>query len=313
MNRPTNDNALHKESILTHAFTPWYVSRYNYVELFDDSDTSGSDPFDSGGIVNKELVFIEFKDSITLSQIEYEGSRGSSIEKKIGQLLTLLYYRIDSKIYNAVSDCLSNITVPKIILVVNKISSTSEGKLLAMLHRRAIDWQFSYELIRWDGKEGITLIKESPLFPQAILNNQIKIPHFPNTSKKRTNKLTYEKVISYMESIEQAENFKRLFTFFKDRGASVDWNATCVNIKFRKYNSLAMFGFWLPKSSLENGILFTYSLGMLTEFFQLNISSETDLQLKRNPFEVGNLGYNAYLKTIAEVDLFLAQLDSAVS
>jgi len=310
MTRPTNDNAQHKESILTHEFIEWYNATHRYIELFDDGDTSGSDPFDSGGLVNNQLVFIEFKYRITLSQIDYEGSKGSSIEKKIGQLLSQIYYTRDTKSYNAVSAHYDNTTRPKIILVVNKISDRSNERLLAMLQQKSIDWKFSYELIQWDGKNGITLFEETPHFNTTILNNQIVIPLFPNTAAKRINKLTYEKVHAHMESIGQAENFKQLYAFFKYKRATFNWNATCVNVKFPKFNGNALLGFWIYKSTATDGLLITYSFGLLIEYFEVGITTEQELKLQRNPFKVGNLGYNAYLKTEDEVNAFLAQLNA---
>ena len=310
MNKPTNDNAQHKEVILTHEFTAWYKSKYDYIELFDDNDTSGSDPFDSGGLINNQLVFIEFKDRITLSQIDYKGSIGSSIEKKIGQLLTQVYYKEATKSYQSVADHYTNTTRPKIILVVNAISTKSTDRLLNMLQRKSIDWHFSYELIKWNGKEGITLFEEIPEFNSKILNDQIVIPSFPNTALKRTNKLSYEKVCAHMESIDQSDNFKQIYSFFKDKKATVIWNATCVNMKFLKFNGNALLGIWIHKSTKEDGILVTYSLGLLLEYFKVGINTEQELKLQRNSFKVGNLGYNAFLKTSTEVSEFLKQLNA---
>ena len=84
-----NDNISHKEILLTNEFIHWLIKTRNYIELFEDSDTSGSDPFDSAGYIENELILIEFKDNISKGMVLYKNSKGSSIEKKIGQVLNL--------------------------------------------------------------------------------------------------------------------------------------------------------------------------------------------------------------------------------
>jgi len=79
----------YKEENLINEFSPWFKNARGYREVFEDTDTSGSDPVDSAGFIGDQTVLIEFKDTLAPSEVRYEGSKGSSIEKKLGRFYTI--------------------------------------------------------------------------------------------------------------------------------------------------------------------------------------------------------------------------------
>ena len=52
-----SDNEVHQESKIASGFTKWFEANRNYVELYDDTDTTGGDPFDSAGIIGEKIYF----------------------------------------------------------------------------------------------------------------------------------------------------------------------------------------------------------------------------------------------------------------
>ena len=111
----------YKEETLIKHFMPWFTKTRNYIEKFEDTDTSGSDPVDSAGFIDNKIILIEFKHSISPKEVRYIGSAGSSIEKKIRTVLNNLYHDQDDRVTRSLKGK-DLVHEPHFILVVNRLS-----------------------------------------------------------------------------------------------------------------------------------------------------------------------------------------------
>lgn len=307
-----NDNDTNKEAILTGRFIKWYSDKFNFIETFDDSDTSGSDPFDSAGFIDNKLVFIEFKHRVSLSQISYKNSLGSSIEKKIGQLLKLLYNEIDSKIFNSIKSKYNDKITPHLIIACDKISERATLRLNELLFIKSHEWFFTYEVLVWKNDKAISLTSNFDITNKIKSNREIHIPDFPSTAKPRKNRLNSEIAENRFIELGQEELFQILTNELEALGGKRIYNKNNLNFKFPNLSNKTIFGIWPFKSNSENGILLTFWFDGIIKEFNQNLKLIEDLGLIRNDFKVGHLGYNAYIKDKKTLKTLLQKIKKCV-
>ena len=305
-----SDNSNHKEIKLTQEFGTYLKETKQYEELFEDENTAGSDPFDSLGLIGNKLILIEYKHKISPSQIFYEGSRGSSIEKKIGQVLHLIYNKENSNTYNSIKEHITNKTIPEIMIVLNHISKHSANKLEKLLVKRSTEWQFNYKVILWKDKEENIIIENKNNLTFDKLHTEIELPTFLNTAPKRAPKLTYDRICEQFRE----EQIEHLYSYLKVKLEKLNleptYNINNVNFKL-KTGGNALVGIWPYKSNMKNGILITYDIQGLNNGFNRAFKTSDDLGLIRNTQKIGFLGFNSFLNSKEKIKLFTDRLKSS--
>jgi hypothetical protein len=305
-----SDNIKHREAIVTAEFENWFKQEYNYIQFYEDVDTSGGDPFDSAGVIGNELFLIEFKCNISKSMVYYENSKGSSIEKKIGQVLDQLYQQRNSNIYNSVSTFYSDSTIPNLIIVAENISKNALKHLAEMLERRSQEWRFNYSVIQWaNGSANYLLDKKHDSFKKTNPNHSIQIPKFPSTSPKRNPRLNDEKARNWLNTIGKLDDYNLFLKYASSIGASVIYNVNSVNIILA---GKAIFGIWPFKSTAEDGLRMTFELNRIQKLTNGKITSFEDLEIQRSEQKLGFLGYNGYVKNKMEMKHLIDRLETRV-
>lgn len=294
----TSDNISHKEAILTREFTEWFKKNRNYSELYEDVRTSG-DPFDSAGFIGDELVLIEFKNAISKSMVYYEGSTGSSIERKIGQVLNEIYRQKGTNIFNAIKNKYNEFTIPTLIIVVNRISESALEMLREMMGTRCNEWRFNYNIIIWDREKPKREVKGKCNMDNSVKNTEIVIPNFPNTAPKRTNYLNPEKVSKILTDKNLNEIWIDFKHFAENIGFKITYQAQNVGFINTQTNHMAI-GVWPRKSSREKGLRMSFSIEQLNQI-NPKIKSFADLGIERSKSKLGFLGYNGYIANIKEL------------
>lgn len=301
-----SDNIQHKESKIAGDFTKWFKKEKNYTELYEDTDTSGGDPFDSVGMIENELYLIEFKSQISKSMVFYKNSKGSSIEKKIGQVLQQVYKRQNTNIYNSVSEHYTNSTVPNLIIVAEKISENAHQLLSNMLEKRSNEWQFNYSVIKWEkGNANYLLNKRHSSFLSLSSNASIEIPNFPSTSPKRNPNLNYEKVREKLSTIGKLEEYNLFIDYTTSIKANLVYNINCINIKLAEK---AVIGIWPFESDAKNGLRMAFEIDKVCELINKKITSFEDLGIPRSKQKLGYLGYNGYVRDITAMENLIERM-----
>lgn len=303
-----NDNQAHNESRISREFLKWYEEKVGYQELFEDRDTTGSDPFDSAGLIGKQDIFIEFKDRISPKQVYHKGSRGSSIEYKIVNLLRQVYIEKRGRIYDTVAPHMSLNNIPTLVVVAQKISPESKRLLIELLSNRSEEWSFSYKVFLWTGHDAIAIAQSdlSSTRDRYFPNN---LPELESTAPKRRERLNLEKVRYEMKRKDLLHLFDLLHLKIKNLGGTLQFNITNVNINFPKFNSHAMMGIWPYKSAPDDGICITYDFDSLNKSFRLGLDNVDQFPLSRNSgLKVGFLGNNAFIKSNQEIEKLFSQL-----
>ena len=299
-----NDNISHKEILLTNEFIHWLIKTRNYIELFEDSDTSGSDPFDSAGYIENELILIEFKDNISKGMVLYKNSKGSSIEKKIGQVLKQIYRKEDARIYNSISSFYTKDKIPNALIVANRISENALKLLIKVIEERQKEWFFNAEIIVWKNKNGKTLYKNKSVNIKTKPDLQIEFPEFKNTALKRKDKLNLKEVEGIFKTINKLEEFEMFIKYCKEIGANISFNITNLNVKLNK----TIFGIWPFESNIEKGIRITFNIEQINKELNSNITNFNDLNIIRNENKLGYLGHNAFVKNKVEMQNLIMNL-----
>lgn len=309
MDYTKSDNKSHQESEMTVDFVNWYKINYGYVELFDDVDTTGGDPFDSAGLLGDKLVFIEFKVSINPGQVTYAGSRGSTIEFKISNLLRDVYINQTGKIYESVKNELQNHAVPVLILVVKSISKSAIRALKEMLERTSSNWKFNYQVIIWSDSKGSVCLENMSMIESDSMIVR-KIEKHKSTAPKRGAKLTLDEVSAHMELEGLSAKFEKLCEVLKTNGAKFVFNQQNMNIKFPSYSNRAMMGIWPRYSTKERGISLSYDFSALNLYCNEGLDDVDSFIFKRNQSrKIGFLGNNTFIKS----DETIRQLSEVLS
>lgn len=304
----TSDNIRHKEAIITTEFIDWFKKNENYIELYEDKETTGSDPFDSAGVIDDELILIEFKNQISKSMVCYENSKGSSIEKKIGQVLKLLYTKKDSNIFNSISEYYTDNKTPTLIIVAEKITKSAIELLKEMLERRSKDWQFHYKLIQWTNEKPIYLLDKNIPFQQSRKNSTIEIPNFPSTAIKRNAKLNDKTVEQKLKDIGKFNEFDLFKSYVLKAGFELKYNIKSVNFTFE---GKSLFGIWPFESDENNGLRMSFELEKINKFLNKKIESLEQLGVKRSKQKIGFLGFNGYIKDYNAMEKLIERIKNA--
>ena len=301
-----SDNEVHQESKIASGFTKWFEANRNYVELYDDTDTTGGDPFDSAGIIGEKIYLIEFKTIISKSMILYKNSKGSSIEKKIGQVLKQLYQKRDSNIYNSLISYYDDSSIPNIVIVAKRISIEAQKLMKSMFEARSIDWRFNYIVFTWnDEKVNIILENKNKNCSKSLLNHHIKIPRFPSTAPKRNPRLNKKTVIQILDEIGKIEEFNLLSEFISSVKGNLRFNVSSVNVEL---NGEVLFGIWPFHSDTIHGLRMTFHMERIIKNSNNKISSFNDLGITRSKEKLGYLGYNGYVNNIVEMKLLIHRI-----
>ena len=117
----STDRRIEPEELLARAFMPWFKATTGYDERLEDIDTRFADPVDSAGYLSGNTLLIELKNRVNGGSIAYEGSNGSSIEKKICTALSQLYSETENRLNAALSGWYSG-REPIFALVANHFS-----------------------------------------------------------------------------------------------------------------------------------------------------------------------------------------------
>lgn len=304
----TSDNIRHKEAIITTEFTDWFKKNRNYIELYEDKETTGSDPFDSVGVIDDELILIEFKNQISKSMVYYENSKGSSIEKKIGQVLKLIYTQKDSNIFNSISEYYTDNKIPTLIIVAEKISERAIEFLTEMLESRSKDWQFHYKLIQWTNKKPIYLIDKNIPFQHSKKNSTIEIQNFPSTAKKRNSKLNDKTVEQKLKNIGKFNEFDLFKSYILKSGFELKYNIKSVNFT---YKGKSLFGIWPFESDEVNGLRMSFELDKINKLLNKKIESLEQLGVIRSKQKIGFLGSNGFIKDYNEMEKLIEKIKNA--
>lgn len=303
-----SDNIRHKEAIITTEFIEWFRKNKDYVELYEDKETTGSDPFDSAGIIDNDLYFIEFKNQISKSMVYYENSKGSSIEKKIGQVLKLIYAQENSNIFNSISQYYSANKIPTLIVVAEKISKSALDLLTEMLNRRSNDWQFHYKLIKWSNKKPTYLLEKNNSFQDLKKNSTIEIPYFPSTATKRNVKLNNKTLEQKLKEIDKLNEFNLLKNYLLKNDFELKYNIKNVNFTF---DGKSIFGVWPSDSDVINGLRMSFELEKINNFLNLKINSLQELGIIRSKQKLGFLGFNGFVRDKNEMEKLIEKIKNA--
>jgi len=291
------------EETLTRQFMPWFIKTREYIETYEDIDTSGGDPVDSAGSIDSKVVLIEFKHSISPREVRYSGSGGGSIEKKIRTVLKNLYHDQNDRITRS----LRGIDLdhePLFILVVNRLSANVLGLLRQMLVELRPQWRFGYEIIRWNNDHGETLEYSSPQPVSEDLLTSIQFPAMPSTAPKR---LGGQMSIADCCAIMKSEGLDSLMVTMLEKvqefgGRKVGGSKNNVNFSFPPKVTRAALGIWPNDSDAQNGVFISYKLSKLQERFGRPITEET-LPGIRAPRK-GHLDASRFLKSRSEIVRF---------
>lgn len=299
-----SDNDSHNEIKLTLDFLNWFKNSTGYIELFEDSDTSGRDPIDSAGYIGNELILIEFKDKICSGMINYVSSKGSSIEKKIGQVLKQIYGKENSKIYNSIKTFYNENNVPNIYIVANSISKKALKLLTELVEKRQFEWYFNAKIILWENDIGITIYENTNVKIKNISDVNIKIIDFINTAPKRKAKLNEEQIIARLKSLNKFDEYQLFINSCHERNLSINMNIKSINIKKTK----TLFAIWPFDSDSINGLRISFNIEQINKELNSNIIDFSQLQVERNYSKIGYLGYNSYIKNIDEMTKLIFKL-----
>lgn len=305
LQKTVSDNNSRSEIKLTNEFISWLKQAEGYEELFEDSDTSGSDPFDSAGYINDDLILIEFKNKIASGMVSYEKSSDSSIEKKIGQVLKQIYKRENGRIYNSVKQFYTENKVPNILIVSNYISHNALHELIEVVERRQLQWYFNVKIIIWGANEPVVLYENNKTSKKDILDQNITFPEFKNTEPKRPNRIQNHEVYDILQAIDKFEEYQLFVNHFKKKGCLITLNRTNISIKLNK----TLFSIWPYNSDTEKGLRISFNIDQINKELNPNIVEFSDLQITRVNQKIGFLGFNAYIKTIAEMRKLIVKID----
>lgn len=307
-----NETRVEPETKLAKAFLPWFKDMTGYDERIDDIDTSSSDPIDSAGYQGSDTLLIELKVKVGAGLIYYEGSTGSSIEKKICTALRHLYQEPNSRLGKALRDWYSG-REPIFMLVANTYTGSAMPKLEELLSRRSLDWRFGYELLHWTGTTAESQIKKLPSDVSIGELRSIKFPNMPNTAKPRAKGMSDADVQE--KAIEKGlEPVLAAFHRNLEENGAVR-NAQKHNIAYsfpnRNHgNKKAVLTIWPGHFDRSKGILIACHEERLIDCFDIADEIDLDRDLPGQPGpKVGHLGESRYLATVTNVELFWNILD----
>jgi len=282
------------EETLIRQFAPWFTRTRGYIEKFEDTDTSGADPVDSAGFIDNQTVLIEFKHSISPKEVRYLGSTGSSIEKKIRTVLHNLYQDNNDRVTQSLKGWDLD-HEPLFILVVNRMSDTVVTLLNELLIQHGPEWHFGYEVIRWHGDHGETIMTCPPKpVPRGVLQ-EIVFPQMPSTALPRKPNMPIDTLCTTLESAGLDSHIKAMLKKLKEFDGRISGGgARHVNFSFPKISGSAI-GIWPDLSNTEKGLCVAYWPEGLERRFGSTISQQT-LPGIEGP-RMGHLGGVRFLKT----------------
>lgn len=300
-----------KEEEIANKFTEWFQSEFSYEQKLDDIETRYADPVDSAGFIEKDVVLIEFKDILSAGSIYYEGSKGSSIEKKLRTVLYNLYNNVNDRVTLALSGWDRSRT-PLFILAANSISKEAQKKLKNMLDDRSVDWKFDYIVYLWgDDYPSIIFEKRNVTTDMAGIND-IEFPDMPSTAPKRSEKISIDDLMAIANKNSISEILDNFLDKLNSYKPVIKLNIKNVNFAFPSRNNGSrdsVLGLWPEYFSMDNGILVSYSPKGLAKCFNLNEDYEKQFVGKKGP-DVDFLGARLFLKTIEDIKFFWKVLES---
>lgn len=303
-----NRNDRYPEEKLAKEFLPWFKKTYQYDERFEDIDTSGSDPVDSAGFIQDDTLLIELKNRVSGS-VFYEGSKGSSIEKKICTVLKNLYQNNDDRVTQSIVNW-NKTKEPIFVLVANHYSERVIQDLNGLLKKRSDEWRFAYKVLQWNGEHTESVVKSrEPSLLSPALFESITFPYMPSTAPRRPKPYTIGKLKE--DSIKNGVD--AIVDIFLDKLAE-------NNARFNSANQ-SNIGYWFPELNEEGkptaialwpkastskvGLLITYQEELLQRRFGIHDSIDLKeiLPGKQAPIH-GHLSHYLYLTSPEEAAAF---------
>lgn len=302
----TKQKGRYPEKQLTEAFTKWLTCEFGYQETFEDVDTGKGAPIDSVGFIGRQLVLIEYKNKISRGAIWYKGSRGSSIEKKIGTALNDIYHEKHTRIAEAARRW-DRLQPPLFILAANSISKSARQELNKLLRIKSRLWRFHYRVYLWNGDRGDIILEDSSVPMAKFPLNEIIFPEMPSTAPKRTSpRLTFDDLERTARELNIEELFDRFWGRMERFRPRQIKNISNINFAFPRLNhedNDAGIGIWPKLFDQQKGIFVTYSPQVLKKCFRYD--EQVDGRLPGIPKDdVGHLGRGCYLRTLEDVDAF---------
>jgi hypothetical protein len=167
-----------------------FLAAQGFEEVFDDVMALGS-RFDSVGVLDEQLILIEYKVAIGKNMVP-------ALESKLAGCLRPLYSNGNDPLSVAANRNWSKNKSPLVMFVANRITSDAEARLRALLARRSVAWLFDYKLACWNGS-GLDVVAEGRC-PQAVSAGdfealdlpelKIKVERAPNLSVQECLDLT---------------------------------------------------------------------------------------------------------------------------
>jgi len=300
----------HGQENLGKKFLVWFNKKYSYQEKLIDLETRYADPVDSAGYIDQNVILIEFKHTLSAGQIDYQGSKGSSIEKKIRTALYQLYNNIPSRLSRAISICKDS-KPPLFILAANSISSNAIEKLRNMLSKRAMEWNFNYQVILHNSDIPKIILEnyECKAFQNDLHN--IFFEDMPSTAPKRRKKITIPKLMDSINIVGMREVLELFMKKADSHGGKLKPNIKNVNYSFPYKNSGrsdSVLGIWPSESSQNLGLCITLSPKELDHCFGFGADKSVSMLGKIGP-NPGYLGACIYVKSKDEVFNFWNELE----
>lgn len=290
-----------EEETFTETVAPWLREKRHYVERFEDKDTSLAAPVDSAGFIGTQLVLIEFKCSLRREDIYYEGSRGSSIEKKIATALKGLYRRLDNRLGRALRSW-DRSCDPLFILIAKRLNDRASTLLCEMLASRSPIWHFGFEVIVWD-REPRTIDASAPQ-PFGMDYGTVEFPEMPSTAPRRKPSVSPNAFIAKIHEKGLGDLMDELLGIVKRSGGEPTNSKAQKSLTFcfPPFNK-AVIGVWMPDSVLATGLIVNYKRERLQKLF--GAPDEAYESLPGVPISPrGYLGESRLLRTIQELHAF---------
>lgn len=303
----STDRRIEPEELLARAFMPWFKATTGYDERLEDIDTRFADPVDSAGYLSGNTLLIELKNRVNGGSIAYEGSNGSSIEKKICTALSQLYSETENRLNAALSGWYSG-REPIFALVANHFSKRALTELRSLLRQRSMEWRFGYEVLVWTGQRAKSLMKQEPSRASLSELQSIELPNMPSTAPRRGKRMSDEACID--AAIDQG--LERVLEAFHRKLNENDAvrKAQIHNITYsfpsrNRGDKRTVFAIWPGHFDRSKGILIAYQQRRLRECFDVpeELDLERDVPGQRGP-AVGHLSTERYLTTVDDVELF---------
>jgi hypothetical protein len=257
--------------------------------------------------VGKDVYLIEFKDTVSGGSIFYEGSRGSSIEKKMCTVLRNLYQDANDRVTRAVSSW-DRRREPVFMLVANHYTERARAELGQLLKARARQWQFAYQIVEWTGQKAVSIMNTEPSVGDESARRLISFPEMPSTAPPRPKPISIETCKQYA----RREGLEAVFDAFLGRLRQFDARRTArqTNIGFAfpdrtQGSRRTLIALWPSHFERGKGILISYWQDGLRKAFPSARQIDFDKELPGRPGPiVGYLNSHRYLLSVEDVALF---------